>query len=308
MATVTDTLPADRTALPPETDTAKQRVGPRLTHYLLLLPPVALFSVFIVLPAIQGAFYSFTNFVGFGSWKFIGLTNYIAALRDPNIRHSYIFTLYFAFTTTIVVNLLALFIAIGLNSRIRWRGGFRTIYFIPMVVSGLVVSYVFSYLFNTSIPGIIGFGPLHSGILLSSNWAWLGVVFVTTWQSLPGATIIFLAGLAAIDNDVYEAAELDGADGRRSLRYMTMPLLAPFVIINTVLSLKGFLGAYDIIIGLTNGGPGTATQSISLTIINGLGTGDYAYQLANSMMFFILTIVLSVAQLAFLSRANRRGA
>ncbi len=306
MATVTDTTPAGRAAPRPDDGAARQRQGPALAHYLLLLPPVVLFSFFIVLPAFQGAFYSFTNYVGFGSWKFIGLTNYLAALGDPNIRHSYIFTLYFAFTTTIVVNLLALFIAIGLNSRIKWRGGFRTVYFIPMVVSGLVVSYVFAYLFNTSIPGIVGFGPLHSGILTSSTWAWLGVVFVTTWQSLPGATIIFLAGLSTIDGDVYEAAELDGADGRRSLRWMTLPLLAPFVIINTVLSLKGFLGAYDIIIGLTDGGPGTATQSISLTIINGLGTGDYAYQLANSMMFFILTIVLSVAQLAFLSRANRK--
>jgi raffinose/stachyose/melibiose transport system permease protein len=271
----------------------------------MLVPIVVVFTFFIAVPAVEGMFYSFTNFVGYGNWHFVGLTNYQAAFSDPNIRHSYGFTLLFAISTTIVVNVVALLLALGLNSRIKWQKGFRAVFFLPMVISGLVIAYVFNYLFSTSIPIIandLGLHALDGSLLASDHWAWTGIVFVSAWQSCPSAIIIYLAGLLAIPTEVYEASSIDGATSRQSFWHITLPLLFPFLIINSVLGLKGFLNVYDVIVGLTNGGPGTSTQSVAMTIFTGFTGGDYAYQMANAVLFFIVTLLLSVAQLGLIRR------
>jgi raffinose/stachyose/melibiose transport system permease protein len=275
------------------------------TFYLMLVPAVALFTFFITLPAFIGLYYSFTNYVGYGAYHFIGLTNYRAAFSDPNIRHAYGFTLLFAITTTIVTNVIALALAVGLASRIKFRTPLRTVFFIPMVLSGLVVSYVFNYLFSTSIPVIgtkLHIGFLQTSILTENHYAWLGIVFVSAWQSCPGMIIIYLAGLLSIPTEVYEAAALDGATAWRAFTHVTLPLIFGYLIINSVLGLKGFLNTYEIPVALTGGGPGTSTQSVAMTIFTGYTGGDLAYQMANAFLFFIVTVVLSVAQLGFLRK------
>jgi raffinose/stachyose/melibiose transport system permease protein len=275
------------------------------TFLLMIIPAIVIFSLFITVPAIEGAFYSFTNYVGYGHWHFIGFTNYRAAFGDPNIRDSFGFTLLFAVTTTIVVNVTALMLALALNSKIKWQKGLRTVFFLPMVVSGLVIAYVFNFIFSTSIPVLaasIGFSPLDTSILTNSHLAWLGIVFVGAWQACPSAIIIFLAGLIAIPTEVYEAANIDGASSWQRFRYMTFPLIFPFFVINTVLSFKGFLQVYDVVVGLTNGGPGTSTQSVAMTIFTGFTGGDYAYQMATAVIFFIVTLTLSVMQLGVIRR------
>jgi raffinose/stachyose/melibiose transport system permease protein len=275
------------------------------TYYVMLVPVLLLFSVFITLPAIIGAFYSFTNYVGYGDWKFIGLTNYTAIFTDPNILHAYGFTLFFAVFTTIVVNVIALALAMGLSAKIKWKTGLRGIFFIPMVISGLVISYVFNYLFSTTLPTIaqnLGITPLENSILANQNWAWVAIVIVSAWQACPGALIIYLAGLLAIPPDVYEAAAIDGANPWRQFRSITFPLIFGYLVINTILGFKGFLNAYEIIVGLTNGGPGTSTMSVAMTIFTGFNGGDYAYQMANAVIFFIVTLVLSLLQLQLIRR------
>jgi raffinose/stachyose/melibiose transport system permease protein len=275
------------------------------TYLLMLVPAVALFTFFIVLPAAIGIFFSTTNYAGYGSWDFIGLSNYTAMLDDPAILQSYGFTFLLAIVTVIVVNVLALAIAVGLNAKIKWRTGIRTVFFIPMVLSGLIVAYVFNYLLSNTVPrlaeswGLTGF---TSSILVNEELAWLAIVGVTAWQSIPGATIIYLAGLQAIPGDVYEAADLDGAGSWRSFRSITFPLIIGYVVINIILGFKGYLGAYEIIVALTGGGPGTATQSVAMRIVGGFTGGDYAYQMANAVVFFIITVVISLIQLRILQR------
>jgi raffinose/stachyose/melibiose transport system permease protein len=284
---------------------ATGRKRPELAYYLMLLPAVAAFTLFITVPAVVGIFYSFTNYVGYGHWHFIGLVNYEAAFTDPNIRHSYGFTLIFAITTTVLVNVVGLLIALGLNSKIKLQKTFRAIYFLPMVISGLVIAYVFNYLFSTSIPMIsssLGLTPFTTSILTSSRFAWLAIVFVSTWQALPSAIIIYLAGLTAIPGEVYEAAAIDGSTTWDKFRHITLPLVLPFVVINSVLALKGFLNVYDVVVGLTNGGPGTSTQSVAMSIFTGFTGGDYAYQMANAVLFFIVTVLLSLMQLVIIRR------
>jgi raffinose/stachyose/melibiose transport system permease protein len=275
------------------------------TYLLMIIPAVVLFTFFIVYPAVQGALWSFTNYVGYGTSKFTGLANYKAAFADPTIRDSYGFTLLFAVVACVFTNVVAMALAIALNAKIRWRAGFRTIFFLPMVLSGLVVSYIFTFIISTSVPviaGVIHFAPLESSILANQNTAWLGVVLVASWVAVPGAIIIFLAGLVSIPSEVYEAASIDGASPWRQFQKMTFPLLFPFFIINTILTFKSFLNVYDITVGLTGGGPGTATTSVAMTIFNGFFNGDYAYQMANAVIFFLITLLFAIFQLNVIRR------
>lgn len=286
----------------PAMDDQLPRKRPTLTHYLMVLPAVILFSIFITLPAIQGVVFSFTNFAGYGEWRWIGWANYRAMVQDPVTWDSYRFTISFALGTAIMTNVIALFLAVLLNSKIRWSNAFKGIYFVPMVLSGLVVAYCFQYIFSQAIPQIIPFGPLGRGMLADPFWAGVAVVLVSTWQSLPGSIIIYLAGLSSVGTDIYEAGTIDGATAGEQFRYLTLPLLAPFVIINTVIGLKNALNVYDVIIGLTNGGPGTATRSIAMSIVKTLEASDYSYGSANAVVFAVFTILLSIAQLALIRR------
>lgn len=270
------------------------------TYYLMLVPAVLLFTVFITLTGLVGMFYSLTNYAGFGDWKFVGLRNYTSMFSDPRILESYAFTMWFAVVTTVVVNVLALLLALGLNGRIKWKRGLRGIYIIPMVISGIVIAYVFNYLFSHAVPALaagIGWTAGETSMLASESWAWLAIVIVTAWQATPMAVIIYLAGLLAIPTEVYEAAQLDGASAWRRFRSVTFPLLIGYVTINTILGFKGFLNAYDIIVGLTNGGPGTSTMSVAMTIFTGFAGGEYAFQMANAVVFFVVTVAVSLLQL-----------
>ena len=283
-----------------------RRVEP--IYYLFLLPSLVLFTLAITVPGVIGIFFSFTDSIGIGDWHFIGLTNYIALFSDPAILQSYLFTIGFSIATVIVVNVLAFLLAVGLTSRIRLKAGLRTIFVIPMVISGIIIAYVFNFLFSNSVPAAgtaLGIPWLQTSILANPDFAWVAIVIVTAWQAIPGTLLIYIAGLLSVPADVYEAADLDGASKRQQLLRITLPLVAGYVVINVILGFKGFLNAYDIIVGLTNGGPGTATRSVAMTIIAGFNGGDYAYQMANATIFFIVAIIISVLQLSLTRGRNQ---
>jgi raffinose/stachyose/melibiose transport system permease protein len=270
-------------------------------YYLFLLPSLVLFTLAIPVPAIIGIFFSFTNSVGIGDWSFVGLTNYVVAFSDPAIWQSYLFTFGFSLVTVLVVNVVAFLLAVGLTSRIRLKVGLRAVYVIPMVVSGIIIAYVFSYLFSNSLPAAgqaLGVPFLESSLLANPDLAWVAIVLVTAWQAVPGTLLIYIAGLLAIPGDVYEAAEIDGTTRTQRMTRITLPLVAGYVVINVILGFKNFLNAYDIIVGLTNGGPGTATRSIAMTIITGFNGGDYAYQMANATIFFVVAVLIALLQLS----------
>jgi raffinose/stachyose/melibiose transport system permease protein len=277
---------------------SKRRVEP--IYYLFLLPSLVLFTLAITVPGIIGIFFSFTDSIGIGEWSFNGLTNYIALFSDPAILQSYLFTFGFAVATVIVVNVVAFLLAVGLTARIRFKTGLRTIFVIPMVISGIIIAYVFNFLFSNSVPtaaGALGIPFLETSLLANPDLAWVAIVIVTAWQAIPGTLLIYIAGLLAIPGDVYEAADLDGAGRVQKLMRITIPLVAGYVVINVLLGFKNFLNAYDVIVGLTNGGPGTATRSIPMTIVTGFTGGDYAYQMANATMFFVIVVLISLLQL-----------
>ncbi|WP_311777332.1 carbohydrate ABC transporter permease [Trueperella abortisuis] len=286
--------------------TRRPRVEP--LYYLFLVPSVILFTLAITLPGVVGIFYSFTDSIGIGDWKFIGLTNYKALFTDPAILHAYLFTFGIAIATVIVVNVVSFFLAIGLTSRIRFKTTLRAIFVIPMVISGIIIAYVFNFLFSNSLPALgeaLGIEWMQTSILANSNLAWTAIVIVTAWQAIPSTMLIYIAGLLSIPGEVYEAAEIDGASKTQKLTRITLPLVFGYVVINMILGLKNFLNAYDIIVGLTNGGPGTATRSIAMTIITGFNGGDYAYQMANATIFFIVAVAIALLQLSITRGRNR---
>jgi raffinose/stachyose/melibiose transport system permease protein len=291
MAVVTNAQPGGK---------AKVRGRVDKTYYAFLVPGLVLFTLAITLPALMGIFYSFTNSVGYGQFSFSGVINYIALFSDPTIRGAYGFTIGFALVTVAVVNFVAFLLAIGLTARIRAKVALRAVFVLPMVVSGIVIAYVFNFLFSNSLPaaaGALGFAPLEQSLLANPDLAWVAIVIVTAWQAIPSTILIYIAGILAIPADVYEAAALDGASASRQLRSITVPLTAGYILINVIIGFKNFLNSYDIIVGLTNGGPGTSTTSIAMSIFQGFTNGDYSYQMANATIFFLIALVIAFLQL-----------
>ncbi|MGQ3376841.1 carbohydrate ABC transporter permease [Priestia endophytica] len=274
--------------------------------YFMTLPALLLFFVFHTYPALQGIFYSFTNWRGYGEWEFVGLKNYFNVFQDFRALHAYGFTFQFAIVGTILVNILSLIIALGLNANVYFQKTLRAIYFIPNILSILIVGFIFKFIFTQFLPQIATFTGIESlsqSILGNPTTAWLGIVFMAVWQATAFNTILYLAGLQTVPGDIYEAAAIDGTGPWRRFFSITFPLIAPFFTINMVLSMKGFLMVFDHIVALTGGGPGQSTESISLLIYRGgFGGGEFAYQSANAVIYFIIIVAISVFQLRVLQK------
>ncbi|OCL25855.1 sugar ABC transporter permease [Orenia metallireducens] len=272
----------------------------------MAIPALVLFFAFHTLPALTGLFYSFTNWRGYGTWEFVGLKNYINLFKDARALDSYLFTFKFAIVATILVNVISLAIAIGLNAKIKFKTTLRAIYFIPNILSVLIVGYIFNYIFTFFLPDIaqvLGINALTKSILGNPDLAWVGVVILAVWQACGFNTLLYLSGLQTIDDTLYEAGSIDGANKWQQFKAITFPLIAPFFTINMVLAMKSFLMVFDHVVALTGGGPGRSTESISLLIYNGgFAGGEFAYQTANAVIYFIVILVISVFQMKVLQK------
>lgn len=264
------------------------------TFLLITIPVLALFFCFNTLPLIKGLMYSFTNFRGFGSYEWVGMRNYADLFTDARVGKSYLFTFKFALLATVVTNVIALLLALGLNGKIRAKSALRGVYFVPRILGGLVVGYIFGYIFTYILPAVTG----GSSMLSNTGTAWIAIVIVAAWQSIAQTTLIYISGLQTVPEDVYEAGAIDGATGWKSFKNLTFPLIIPFFSINMVLSMKDFLMVFDQIMALTKGGPAQSTESISFLIYNnGMGGGQFGFQSANAVIFFIVIVTISVLQL-----------
>lgn len=268
------------------------------TFALMTVPIVLLFFCFNTLPLIKGVIYSFTNFRGYGSYNWVGLRNYVDLFQDARVGKSYLFTLKLAVAATVVTNVISLLLALGLNSKIKFKSTLRGLYFIPNILGALVVGYIFNYFFTYIVPALLN----TTSMLASTSWAWVAIVIVCAWQAIAMNTIIYISGLQTVPEDVYEAGSIDGATGWSQFKHLTFPLIIPFFSINMVLSGKNFLMVFDQIMALTKGGPAQSTESISFLIYNnGMSGGQFGFQSANAVLFFVIIVAFSVAQLTFTS-------
>ena len=276
------------------------------TFMAMSLPVIIIFFCFHTIPLFCGFFYSLTNSKGFGVYDIIGLKNYIKLFHHANILNAYAFTFKFAIVTTILVNVVSILLALGLNSKIHFKSTLRGLFFIPNILGGLIVGYIFNFLFTFVVPAVgekLEIGWLSASILGSPKTAWIGIVICVAWQSIAFNTIIYISGLQTIPQDVYEAGEIDGAAGWKRFWKITFPLIAPFFTINMVLCMRNFLMVFDQIMSLTSGGPAQSTTSIAMLIYkDGLTGNQFGLQSANSVVYFIVIVAISAFHLKVLTK------
>ena len=290
--------------------TKKRMNNKEKTFLAIIVPVVILFFTFNTLPMLKGVMYSFTNYKGYGSSDWVGVRNYLDLITDTRVWGSYLFTFKYAIAGTILVNIISLLMALGLNSAIRFKSALRGIYFVPNILGGLVIGYIFSFIFTYIIPAVgqaLGISFLENSILASEQFAWVGVLIVGVWQAVAMNTIIYISGLQTVPSDVYEASMLDGASKWKEFWRVTLPLVMPFVTINLVLSTKNFLMVFDQIMALTKGGPAQSSESISYLIYrNGMDGGQFGFQSANAVVFFVVIVAISLFQMIVLNKKEEQ--
>ncbi|BCG58219.1 putative ABC transporter permease protein AmyD [Paenibacillus sp. URB8-2] len=275
---------------------------------LMYVPVLLLFSLFIYYPFIQGIRVSFTNWDGFNAnYSWIGLDNYVRMLHDKNIGTVIRNTLIYGAGSTFFQNAIGLMYALLLNQSIRTRGLTRTIVYLPAIVSPLIMGYIWYFFFQYRGGAlndiVLLFADKPINLLANPNAnVWI-IMAVNTFQFVGVAMIIFLAGLQSISKDYYEASSIDGAGPVSKFFNVTLPLLAPSITINIVLNLIGGLKLFDVIIALTKGGPGYASQSLSTLMYKTyFGAQDAGYAAALGNLMFLMIAIISVAALLFLRR------
>ena len=270
----------------------------------MLIPVLILFFCFNTLPLLKGFYYGLTNYKGYGDFDIVGLRNFKDLITDLRVGKSYLFTFKYAVVMTIAVNLISLILALGLNREIRGKSALRGIYFVPNILGGLVVGYIFSFVFTYILPAVgeaTGIGFLQNSMLADTKTAWIAIVIVGAWQGIAMNTIIYISGLQTVPAEVYEAGMIDGVTGWKKFWNLTFPLILPFFSINLVLCMKYALMVFDQIMSLTKGGPSQSTESISYLIYNnGMSGGQFGFQSANAFVFFVVIVVISFLQMRFL--------
>ena len=269
-------------------------------YLVLVLPGLIIFTIGLIIPLLLAFRYSFTSWDGMSAEKpFVGLRNYIDLIQDSDFRSAWLFTIRFTIGNTVIQNVLALAFAIALDSGIKAQKIYRTAFFVPCLISALIVGFVWLKMFSNVLPALndllgtnisfLLFGDgktVLSGLLIANNWQWVGY-----WM------LIYLAGLQSIPGDLYEAAKVDGAGAWTRFRNVTLPMLAPAITICVVGITTGSLKVYDLLVSSTKGGPGRASTSVIYqtytTAINGR---QYGYGSAMSVSLVLVLLLVALIQ------------
>ncbi len=276
---------------------------------LFLAPALLILSFFFIIPVIGGFVYSLTDWTGISrEINFVGIDNFKNLLFNDDKFYIEVFhTLIFSICITIFQNSIGLILALFLDKEFKGRNFFRMIYYLPAVLSPLVVGYAWSFIFNPNMGALnnlldkTGFGFLAQDWLGNANIALFSVIFVIVWQYAGYSMIIYIAGLQNISLDIYEAAAIDGVGKWQKFRYITFPLLAPAFTINILLTIISTLKSFDHIFVMTKGGPGYATEVISTRLYSESFTyNNMGYGSAISVMLFLIVTSISLILLKFL--------
>lgn len=267
--------------------------------FLFTLPILIMYFVFFIIPLLMGMKNSFTDWSGTSpDYNFIGLKNYIDIFQDERFRNALIFNFKYTILLTVGTVIISLLIAIILNQKIKGRGFFRSVYFLPAILSLVTVGLIWNELFYRVVPMI---GEATGWKLFESSWlgrpklAMYAILVVNLWQGCATPIVLILAGLQSISKDLYEAASIDGANAWQKFRAITIPYLIPVLNIVIVTSVKSGLTVFDYIKAMTDGGPMQSTESVGILIYNhAMQEGKFGYSVAESMILFILIALVSV--------------
>ena len=225
-------------------------------------PTVVAFMIGFVIPFVLGVYLSFTKFITVVDAKWVGFSNYQRVWGDPIFLHSLWYTVAFAVVVTIVVNVVAFFLAYMLVKAIKGKNIFRSVFFMPNLIGGIVLGYIWLLLLN----GVLEIWAKN--VVYSATYAFWGLVIVTCWQQIGYMMVIYIAGLQSIPTDVLEAAKVDGASSTQSLKSVIIPLVMPSITVCTFLTLSNGFKMFEQNLALTNGAPGRMSEMLALNIYN----------------------------------------
>lgn len=273
--------------------------------WFFLLPMVSAFAVGFVWPFLQGIYLSFCDFRLISDAKWVGLKNYISVFQDTNFMRSFGYTAVFAVVSLAIINVLAFIVAYVLTLEIKGSNIFRTVFFMPNLIGGIVLGYIWSMIFD----GILS--QFDTSILQESTWGFWGLIILLCWQQIGYMMIIYIAGLQSVPGDMLEAAKIDGASGAQTLFRVIIPNVMPSITICTFLSLTNGFKLFDQNLALTGGQPfiiqpdGSAIKTTEMLALNiystfyGQGASAPGYAQAKAVIFFILVAALGLLQLSF---------
>jgi len=257
------------------------------------LPTFLAFTIGFIAPFILGIYLSFCKFNTVTDAKFIGISNYIKAVQDTIFQHAFIYTSLFAIVSIIVINICAFAIALALTKKLRGTNIFRTFFFMPNLIGGIVLGYIWQLIFN----GILA---MYNQAITASEWyGFWGLIILVSWQQIGYMMIIYIAGLQSIPEDVMEAAQIDGASSIRRLFSITIPMMMPSITICTFLSVTNGFKLFDQNLSLTAGEPSKMSEMLALNIFNTFygRTGWEGVGQAKAGIFFIIVVIIGIIQL-----------
>ena len=259
---------------------------------LLALPTFAAFIIGFLGPFLMGIYLSFCKFTTVSDATFVGTRNYVNAWRDAQFWHSLLFTTAFTIVTTVVINVVGFAIAYMLTKAIKGSTLFRSVFFMPNLIGGIILGYVWMLLLN----GILGHWALT--ITYSAVYGFWGLVILVCWQQIGYMMIIYIAGLQSLPTDVLEAAAVDGANGRQTLMRITIPLMMPSITVCTFLTVTNGFKLFDQNLALTNGAPSNTSEMAALNIYNTFygRMGFEGVGQAKAVIFFIIVALIALIQ------------
>jgi raffinose/stachyose/melibiose transport system permease protein len=276
--------------------------------FLFALLPLSIFAVVLLYPFIQGMYLTFTNWDGFSHDKYVGFANYTKSLRDPAFWVTLRFTFKYVIVSVITINAVAFGLALLVTSKLKSSNIFRTFLFIPNLIGGVILGVIWQFIFNTALVSLsnkMGWSLFSSSWLGDTNTAFWALIIVTTWQASGYMMIIYVTGLISIEQDVIEAARVDGASAARTLWSIKMPLMAQAFTISIFLTLRGGFMAYDVNLALTGGGPYRTTELIAMHIFqDAFAFGNFGTGQSKAVLLFILVAAAALVQVTISKRAE----
>jgi len=285
-----------------------------LTYLVFLVPAIAAFTLFFVIPFIQSVYLSFTDAYGYNQTQnWIGFANYREALTNPNVLRSLRITLQYTAFVAVLANVVALALALLLDGSARCKKTLRAIFFLPNLMSMIIVAFVFVFLYGGVYRSFLTQWNIPERLAVS----WLGnekialysMGIAATWQCAGYYMLIYIAGLQSISPDLVEAAQIDGASSLGVILKIKLPLLSPVIVMNTILLITSGLKTFDFPMAMTSGGPAGATTTIALLIYNtGFRSNRTGYATAQSVILFLIVCAVTTALYVLQSRKEKADA
>lgn len=268
-------------------------------------PALIFYIAFLLIPMIGAFYYSFTDWNGLNrDYDLIGFANFVEVFKeDPDFVNSLLFTLKYVVVMVVLQNVFALFLAVLIESRTRSKGLFRTLFFMPNMISVIISAFMWTFIFSQVLPQIAektAFTFLNQSWIGDPKFSFYSILIVSLWNGVGYMMIIYLAGLQGVPQSLKEAAVIDGANAWQRFRSVTLPMIAPAITICLFLTLNSSFKVFEVVYGLTGGGPGRSTQVVTMNIYEEAFSNNfrYGYASAKSIILFALVLILTLIQVS----------